>query len=154
LIVVLQGSVLRAAPLRRYRLSVYRTTAASMVIVSVLYLFRDSLHRLLDNLLGNLSGAFEQVVTALKQALNDAPFNPWIYLALHILLLAVIFGHAVPGWRRRALAPPPHAPIDLHSGQPVSLPADQQPVSVWDLVAGDLISRQIFTLVLALVLWF
>src|SRR5262249_22086711 len=71
-----------------------------------------------------------------------------------ILLLAVIFGQAVPGWRRRALATPPHAPIDLHSGQPVSLPADQQPVSVWDLVSRHLLSRQIFTLVLALVLWF
>jgi hypothetical protein len=150
LILTLEWSVLRASALQRYRRSAYVTTVISMVIVSVLYIFRDPIGRLLNNLLSALQPMLGHLVSVLK----DAPTNPWTWLVINLALLGVIFGQAVPGWRRRALQNPAHVPIDLQTGQPVPVAADEQPTSVWDLVAGDLIVRQAFTLGLALLFWF
>jgi hypothetical protein len=150
LILTLEWSVLRADALARYRRSAYVTTGISMVIVSVLYIFREPIGRLLNNLLNALQPILGQLVSVLK----DAPTNPWTWLVINLVLLGVIFGQAVPGWRRRALQNPTHVPIDLRTGQPVPLAPEEQPTSVWDLIAGDLIVRQAFTLGLALLFWF
>jgi len=146
LIFTLQGSVLRKSELIRSRRAAFTATAVSMVIVALLYLYRREVLALLGDLI-HASGK-------LRTLLQEASTNPWTYLALDVLLLALLFGQAAWRWIRRSPGQLSNPPIDLHTGRPVTPSTEELDVKASELIAGDLIVRGVVAGLLGLLFWY
>lgn len=142
LIVVLQCSILRHPTLRRQRDITLTATGISMVLVTLLYLYRDHLAELLDNIIQAITG--QHIILRLLSS------SPWTYALINFTIIAIFSVDTARRWRRRAqgLSPTPQFDIGMDDERTVAV--EDMP-TLAELISGDLVAGSVLLAVLAVV---